>query len=91
MLRQLGVRPYCLRISGSGHPEHPLRLPASCRLQRFTGKAAVPARKLRGSVDFLPDVRLPKDLVRQTQEQRGFAVSLSLEALLVRRAGTGIL
>ncbi len=28
LLRGLRIEPYCLRLTASGHPEHPLRLPA---------------------------------------------------------------
>ena len=37
LLRKLGVGPYCLRITSSGHPEHTLRLPKSCALRMFSG------------------------------------------------------
>jgi len=37
LLRDVGVSPYCLRITSSGHPEHPLRLPKSCALRPFGG------------------------------------------------------
>ena len=33
LLRQLNIEPYCLRLTRSGHPEHPLRLPHNCTLQ----------------------------------------------------------
>jgi hypothetical protein len=36
MLRRLGVELQCLRITRSGHPQHPLMLPSECRLQPFT-------------------------------------------------------
>ncbi len=35
MLRGLGVEPLCLRITRSGHPQHPLYLPSDSKLQRF--------------------------------------------------------
>ena len=37
LLRDVGVAPYCLRVTGSGHPEHPLRLPRGCALRPFGG------------------------------------------------------
>jgi len=39
MLRSLGVEPQCLRITRSGHPQHPLMLLSNCRLQPFTPRA----------------------------------------------------
>jgi hypothetical protein len=36
MLHRLGVELQCLRITRSGHPQHPLMLPSECRLQPFT-------------------------------------------------------
>jgi hypothetical protein len=35
LLRSMGIEPHCLRLTASGHPEHPLRLPAGCGLVRF--------------------------------------------------------
>jgi hypothetical protein len=35
LLREAGVAPCCLRATSSGHPEHPLRLPRACGLQRY--------------------------------------------------------
>jgi hypothetical protein len=35
MLRSLGVQLQCLRITRSGYPQHPLMLPAACRLMPF--------------------------------------------------------
>ena len=35
VLREAGVVPCCLRVTASGHPEHPLRLPKGCNLQQF--------------------------------------------------------
>lgn len=35
MLRRLGVKLQCLRITRSGYPQHPLMLPSSCRLMPF--------------------------------------------------------
>jgi hypothetical protein len=35
LLLDLGVTPHCLRVTGTGHPEHPLRLPKSCELLPF--------------------------------------------------------
>jgi hypothetical protein len=40
VLREAGVAPYCLRVTGSGHPEHPLRLPRNSKLQPFAGGVA---------------------------------------------------
>ena len=37
LLSRLGATPYCLRVTSSGHPEHPLRLPSSCELRPFEG------------------------------------------------------
>ena len=37
LLREAGVVPYCLRLTASGHPEHPLRLAKSCGLRPFGG------------------------------------------------------
>jgi len=39
LLKRLGATPYCLRVTSSGHPEHPLRLPsiASCGSSRGEG------------------------------------------------------
>ena len=37
LLSRLGATPYCLRVTSSGHPEHPLRLPSSCDLRPFQG------------------------------------------------------
>lgn len=39
LIRAEGVQPQCLRITRSGHPEHPLFLPANCRLMPFTADA----------------------------------------------------
>lgn len=39
MLRCLGVKLQCLRITSSGYPQHPLMLPASCRLMPFKVEA----------------------------------------------------
>jgi hypothetical protein len=35
----VGAEPMCLRITRSGFPQHPLMLPADCRLQPFTMEA----------------------------------------------------
>jgi hypothetical protein len=35
ILRQLQKATYCLRTTLAGYPEHPLRLPATCRLNIF--------------------------------------------------------
>lgn len=35
-LRAVGVSLYCLRITRSGYPQHPLMLPADCRLFPFS-------------------------------------------------------
>jgi hypothetical protein len=49
LLQDIGVDPYCLRLTASGHPEHPLRLPLGCELLRFevevekVGKRDTPA------------------------------------------------
>ena len=46
LLRRVGVEPHCLRLTASGHPEHPLRLPSRCGLVRFggeVGKVEIPA------------------------------------------------
>ena len=46
LLRAMGVEPHCLRLTASGHPEHPLRLPSRCGLVRFggeVGKVEIPA------------------------------------------------
>ena len=37
LLSRLGATPYCLRVTSSGHPEHPLRLPSVCGLRLFEG------------------------------------------------------
>lgn len=34
-LRRLGAEPQCLAITRGGHPQHPLMLASSCRLQPF--------------------------------------------------------
>jgi hypothetical protein len=39
MLWKLGIEPMCLRITRSGYPQHPLMLPADCRLIPFTTEA----------------------------------------------------
>lgn len=39
LIRAQGVEPMCLRITRSGYPQHPLMLPASCRLMPFTADA----------------------------------------------------
>lgn len=39
LIRAQGVEPLCLRITRSGHPQHPLMLPSSCRLMPFTADA----------------------------------------------------
>lgn len=39
LLRGLGVAPQFLRITKSGHPEHPLYLPGELRMQPFTIQA----------------------------------------------------
>ena len=38
LLQRMGVEPHCLRLTASGHPEHPLRLPQGCGLVRFDGE-----------------------------------------------------
>jgi len=38
LLRRMGVEPHCLRLTASGHPEHPLRLPLGRGLVRFGGE-----------------------------------------------------
>jgi hypothetical protein len=41
LLRRMGAEPHCLRLTASGHPEHPLRLPLGCGLvgyEREVGK-----------------------------------------------------
>ena len=46
LLRRMGVEPHCLRLTASGHPEHPLRLPLGCGLVRYldqVGKVEKPA------------------------------------------------
>jgi hypothetical protein len=49
LLRDIGVEPCCLRVTASGHPEHPLRLPLGCGLVGFAvevekvGKRDTPA------------------------------------------------
>ena len=46
LLRKLEVEPHCLRLTASGHPEHPLRLPLGCGVMRFereVGKVETPA------------------------------------------------
>lgn len=35
LLRQMGVKVKCLRITRSGYPQHPLMLPSDCTLQLF--------------------------------------------------------
>lgn len=35
ILRRAGHAPQCLRVTRSGYPQHPLYLPADCRLQPF--------------------------------------------------------
>ena len=36
MLFRINVEPRCLRITRSGYPQHPLMLPAACRLTPYT-------------------------------------------------------
>ena len=36
LLRGVGVVPYCLRITRSGYPQHPLMLPSACRMTPFS-------------------------------------------------------
>jgi hypothetical protein len=46
LLRRIGAERHCLRLTASGHPEHPLRLPLGCGLVRFereVGKVEKPA------------------------------------------------
>jgi len=38
LLQRMQVEPHCLRVTASGHPEHPLRLPLGCGLVRFGGE-----------------------------------------------------
>jgi hypothetical protein len=38
LLRGIGAEPWCLRVTQSGHPEHPLRLPLGCGLVRFDAR-----------------------------------------------------
>lgn len=45
LLRGIGVAPYCLRITRSGYPQHPLMLASACRLMPFTIKAIDDAMK----------------------------------------------
>lgn len=35
LLSSMGRKPYCLRLTSGGYPEHPLRLPGSCAFQPF--------------------------------------------------------
>jgi hypothetical protein len=42
LIRRLGVQPQCLRITRNGHPQHPLRLPRSCKLHPFQPAVSVP-------------------------------------------------
>ena len=35
LLRDVAVTPHCLRVTSSGHPEHPLRLAKTCGLRPF--------------------------------------------------------
>ena len=35
LLREAGLQPRCLRVTSSGHPQHPLYLPASCELRAY--------------------------------------------------------
>jgi hypothetical protein len=35
LLARAGIEPHCLRLTASGHPEHPLRLPLGCGLVGF--------------------------------------------------------
>ena len=35
---RMGVEPHSLRLTASGHPEHPLRLPPGCHLGGFQSK-----------------------------------------------------
>ena len=49
LLRPMGVEPHCLRLTASGHPEHPLRLPLGCGLVRYldqVGKVEKPTAPL---------------------------------------------
>jgi hypothetical protein len=46
LLQRLDVEPHYLRLTASGHPEHPLRLPLGCGLVRFGGEV--------GKVEILP-------------------------------------
>jgi hypothetical protein len=39
LLHEMCIEPHCLRLTASGHPEHPLRLPRGCGLVRYEGKA----------------------------------------------------
>lgn len=39
LLRRLGIDLHCLRITRSGHPQHPLMLPSDCTLRPFTLQA----------------------------------------------------
>lgn len=45
MLRAMGVKLQCLRITRSGYPQHPLMLPSSCRLMPFDIEAIQTAMK----------------------------------------------
>lgn len=47
LIRAEGVQPVCLRITRSGYPEHPVRLPSSCRLHAFTEHAIEDAMSAR--------------------------------------------
>jgi hypothetical protein len=35
LLREAHRLPYCLRVTGDGFPEHPLRLPSDCTFRRY--------------------------------------------------------
>jgi hypothetical protein len=50
VLRDAGVVPYCLRVTGSGHPEHPLRLPKGCGLQPFDLRRSACRRSWHASI-----------------------------------------
>lgn len=43
--RRHGWELQCLRITRSGYPQHPLYLPAACRLQPFSSTAIEEAMK----------------------------------------------
>jgi hypothetical protein len=63
LIRGQGVDPLCLRITRSGHPEHPLMLPSSCRLSAFSAQPIQDARQRQRSPNAISRAGVMSDIL----------------------------